>query len=179
MQQNGELNAAAPAALRALVASSVPGRVRLRGAALRSTKMLARLHEALQDCEGVTACSANARVGSVLLRYEPARLPLPELLARLAEALPPAAREAATAPQRALDAPHTRRRAQAARRRRVNAAVQCGMALSLGASLLAAATGATRAHVLAGCMFTALLAQHLYTWRRPLLRPLGISVGAR
>ena len=171
MQQEADLKA-----VRALVASSVPGRVRLRGAALRSAKVLARVCAAAQ-CEGVLECRANARVGSVLLRYEPQRLPQGELLARLAQALPPAAANAT--PLRALDAPHARRRALAVRRRRVNAAVQYGMALSLGTSLLAAATGAKGAHVLAGGVFTALLAQHLYTWRRPLLRPLGMSADAR
>ena len=164
-----------PAALRALLASSVPGRVRLRGAALRSEKALARLQAAVQECAGVTECRTNARVGSVLLRYEPQRVPPAELFARLTEVLPPV--PAAAAPRAA--APIAQRRARAQRRRRINLTTEYGMALTLGASLLAAATGAKGAHVLAGSVFTALLAQHLITYRRTLLRPLGISAGAR
>ena len=159
MLHDDEMVGGVPAALLPLLASHVPGRLRLRGAALRSAKMLARVREAVLQCDGVLECRINARVGSVLLRYEPQRLPQQALLARLATTLPAAAQQAT--PDAAAQVQRARRRRVQAARRRVNTAVQYGMALSLGTSLLAAARGATGAHVAAGNVFLALLALHV------------------
>ena len=77
-----------------ILASSIPGRLRLRAAALRHGPALSRACEALQAHPGVVSVQANARAGSLLLHYDPALLPWRQAENRLA-----AVAWAAVAPQ--------------------------------------------------------------------------------
>ena len=80
--------------MNSLVASALPGRVRLRGPVLRQARALAQARSALQAQPGVIRVQTNARVGSLLLHYDAATLPQPQ-----AEALLAAAVQAAPWPQ--------------------------------------------------------------------------------
>ena len=64
--------------MNSLVASALPGRVRLRGPVLRQARALAQARSALQAQPGVIRVQTNARVGSLLLHYDAATLPQPQ-----------------------------------------------------------------------------------------------------
>ncbi|MDO4681574.1 MAG: hypothetical protein Q4B17_02140 [Lautropia sp.] len=66
-----------------LLASRILGRIRLRGERLRSPAGLDGLQRRLQVQPGVVSVRSNARVGSLLIQYDPVRLPQPEVLGRL------------------------------------------------------------------------------------------------
>ena len=182
-----------------VLASSIPGRLRLRAAALRHEPALSRACEALQAHPGVVSVQANARAGSLLLHYDPALLPWRQAENRLAavawaavapqDAQTPKASEAPKAPK----APRRTRSAAAApplpAPARVPAApaasaqdrppANCpqanrwakrGMLMSLGASLALAATGAKSGHAVLGGVFVLLLGVHLTVHRRHLLK---------
>jgi hypothetical protein len=66
------------------VASFIPGRIRLKSPQLRNDESLgARIAEALNEVGAITDVSANARTGSVLVRYDQGRIEdLPALIDR-------------------------------------------------------------------------------------------------
>ncbi len=107
-----------------VLASSIPGRLRLRAAALRHEPVLSRACEVLQAHPGVVSVQANARAGSLLLHYDPALLPWRQAENRLAavawaavapqDAQTPKASETSEAPK-APKAPRRTRSAAAAR----------------------------------------------------------------
>ena len=181
-----------------VLASSIPGRLRLRAAALRHGPALSRACEVLQAHPGVVSVQANARAGSLLLHYDPASLPWRQAENRLA-----AVAWAAVAPQdvqtpKAPKAPRRTRSAAAARPSPARASVPAapaapaapasaqerhraichqanrwakrGMLMSLGASLALAATGAKSGHAVLGGVFVLLLGVHLTVHRRHLLK---------
>ena len=186
--------------MNSLVASALPGRVRLRGPVLRQARALAQAHSALQAQPGVIRVQTNARVGSLLLHYDAATLPQPQAEALLAAAvqaaLQPAANDDAGAAARpsspAPRQPRQNRRAAASAARAAHLSVPAappaphphhaparnvinrwakrGMLLTLGASLALAATGAKRGHAALGGVFVLLLGVHLAVHRRRLLK---------
>ena len=81
--------------MNSLVASALPGRVRLRGPVLRQARALAQARSALQAQPGVISVQTNARVGSLLLHYDAATLPQPQAEALLAAAVQAALQPAA------------------------------------------------------------------------------------
>lgn len=150
------------------IASSVPGRLRLRHAALRETACLENLRTAAGGWHGVREVEANARVGSLLVHYDAALIPQAELEVRLLGAAGLAAANDALAEPLPAKAP-----AAAGRRLNrvaVNRQAKRAMLASLGVSLALAAAGAKRWHVLTGGMFLASLLVHLTVHRRHLLR---------
>ena len=186
--------------MNSLVASALPGRVRLRGPVLRQARALAQARSALQAQPGVICVQTNARVGSLLLHYDAATLPQPQAEALLAAAvqaaLQPAANDdagAAACPSSpAPRQPRQNRRAAASAARAAHLSVPAappaphphhaparnvinrwakrGMLLTLGASLALAATGAKRGHAALGGVFVLLLGVHLAVHRRRLLK---------
>ena len=122
-----------------VLASSIPGRLRLRAAALRHAPALSRACEALQAHPGVVSVQANARAGSLLLHYDPALLPWRQAENRLAavawaavapqDAQTPKASEASEAPK-APKAPRRTRSAAAARPLPARASVPAAPAAS-------------------------------------------------
>lgn len=73
-----------------MVLSDLPGRVRLRVAGMRDDPTKAGVVlNALNALPGVRAVDVNPLTGSALLRYDPARLTLPEIQAAL---MPPGAK---------------------------------------------------------------------------------------
>lgn len=70
-----------------VLVSNVPGRIRVRGARLRVPHGLAGIQRRLQVLPGVVSVQTNARVGSLLMRYDPIRLPPEAAMSRLSDML--------------------------------------------------------------------------------------------
>lgn len=136
------------------IASSIPGRIRVRDPQLRQAERLERLRAVLAAGEGVTSSEINPTTGSLLLGYDAATV-APEIM----EALVDAAVDAELAAPR----PDT---AEA----RLNRYAKRGMLASLALSLAFAAAGKKRWHVLSGGLFLAGLGLHLAVNRKRLLR---------
>lgn len=135
------------------IVSALPGRLRLRHADWRDPSR----HQAVAErLAGMGTVSGNPAIGSLLLRYDPARTG--EVAAILAEILPPAPEPRAPA-----------RRAPGRRpigKRDLNRAAKIGAMLSLALSL-AALPGNRRLHAQAGAVFVALTLVHMAVhWRQ-------------
>ncbi len=139
------------------IVSTLPGRIRVRDAALRNPARLARLAAALGALGGVRSVQPNAGAGSIVLYYD--------VVGADIEAMEHAV-DAATDAELAAPRPAGRRSSRV----RINRYAKAGMLGSLGASLVFAAAGAKRWHVVTGGMFVACLAVHIGVHRRHLLR---------
>ena len=139
------------------VASSIPGRIRVRDTALRQPDRLARLHAMLQAVDGVHDVESKPATGSVIVHYNAAHF-APEAMETLVEQHV----DAELARPRSKFPPSTRMR--------INRAAKAGMLGSLAVSLALAATGNKRWHAASGLVFVACLGVHLTVHRRHLLR---------
>lgn len=129
-----------------MLASHIPGRLRVRDRALRGAAS-ERLAVAVGGLPGVREAVANPVAGSLLVSYDPAALDLAALLA----ALGPAARAGAEERMPALPA---------------RKLIHAGMVATFGLSVAAALAGATRAHVVLGLAFGGLVVVHVINNRR-------------
>ncbi len=159
------------------VASSLPGRIRLRHAALRNPERLARLQRTIRDWPPVRAVSVNERAGSLLVSYDAFALREDECARRCIAALAgvlPARTEAptgrATAAPAANGTPPRAPARSGAPRVRANRLAKRAMLATLAASMLLAAMGAKRWHIWTGIAFLHALGVHLWVHRRNLLR---------
>jgi hypothetical protein len=148
------------------IASSAPGRIRLRHAALRNPVRLARLAEAIGRWAHVHAISPNAPTGSLLVHYDALALEESECVRRCEDAV----QALAPAASQAVAAPAGRTRHRGSPRVRANRVAKRGMLVSLATSLLLAALGAKRGHIGAGIVFLHALGVHLWVHRHHLLR---------
>jgi len=155
------------------IASSIPGRLRLRHALLRDPARLARLVEDFRQWPQVGEVSANVRTGSLLVRYDAAALGESECARRCAAAvtglLPAPPRDAAPPIPAATLAARAGRRAGSPRVR-ANRLAKAGMLAGLAASMVVASMGAKRLHIWTGVFFLHALGVHLWVHRRNLLR---------
>ena len=167
------------------VASRLPGRLRLRGDALRQPRRNEELRLRIAAWEGVTRTEGNPATGGLLLRYDPARLDPADLEARALALVdpPPAPPQTPPAPVSpphhygAHSHPHrfpVRRPAakpaanpRATARRLTNIAMLATMAGSL-----AALAWGKKLHALIGMAHVGFLALHLFDHRRKLTRDL-------
>lgn len=139
------------------IASSIPGRIRIRDTALRQNDRLERLCALFNEHAAVWSATGNAASGSIVIHYEAADIDSERMESLVEEALD---QELAQA----------RRKLPASTRVRINRAAKVGMLGCLGASLAFAALGKKRAHVASGIAFVACLGVHLAVHRRHLLR---------
>lgn len=139
------------------IVSSLPGRIRLRDAALKNPARSARLAAALAALPAVASVEANCTVGSLLIHYDAAQC-ASDAIERQVEA----ALDAELQLPRSALPPSTRVR--------INRAAKYGMLASLGSSLVLAALGNKRWHAATGLVFVACLGAHLTVHRRHLLR---------
>ncbi|MER2551675.1 MAG: HMA2 domain-containing protein [Thauera sp.] len=139
------------------IASSTPGRVRIRDLALRNPTRMERVESALDRIDGIHDIVPNAAAGSIVLHYDATAIEPDELEHRI-DAIVDAALAAPGKPGR-----HKLRR-------QANRAAKIGMLGSLGASLALAATGNKRWHAVTGGVFVACLGVHLGLHRKALLR---------
>lgn len=147
-----------------LIASSLPGRMRLRHQAWRQVPELQELATAAGRWPGILGVDANPLTGSLLLHYDPDRLPQAELEAAIATM----ARE--HLPEPPAGGRREPRRGRGTPRVRANRVAKRGMVITLAASLALAAARSKRWHIYTGNAFLAFLAIHLYVYRRHLLR---------
>ncbi|HRJ61479.1 MAG TPA: hypothetical protein PKZ97_13600 [Azospirillaceae bacterium] len=174
------------------VASRLPGRLRLRGDALRRPRRNQELRAQIAAWEGVTAAEGNPATGGLLLRYDPARLDPAELEARalaLIDPPPPAPPQAppahvATPPHHYGAHSHPHRfpvkRPAAAKsgtnpganpRATARHLTNIAMLATMAGSLAALAWG-KKLHALIGMAHVGFLALHLLDHRRKLIRDL-------
>lgn len=155
------------------IASSIPGRLRLRHTLLRDPARLARLVEDFRQWPQVGEVSANVRTGSLLVRYDAAALREEECTRRCAAAvaglLPTPLEDAAPPIPATTPATRAGRRAGTSRVR-ANRLAKAGMLAGLAASMVLAAMGAKRLHIWTGVFFLHALGVHLWVHRRNLLR---------
>lgn len=138
------------------IASSSPGRIRVKDPALRGRDCLSRVHKELAPLEGVRELRPNLVAGSIVVFFDHGEVSPAKLEQRIEQAL-----------DAALAAP---RKARRSIHNRVNRAAKIGMLGSLGASLALAATGNKRWHAVTGGVFVACLGVHLGLHRKALMR---------
>lgn len=138
------------------IASSSPGRIRVKDPALRGRDCLSRVHKELAPLEGVRELRPNLVAGSIVVFFDHGEVSPAKLEQRIEQAL-----------DAALAAP---RKARRSIHNRVNRAAKIGMLGSLGASLALAATGNKRWHAVTGGVFVACLGVLLGLHRKALLR---------
>lgn len=162
---------AATTAQRALIAASIPGRLRLRDARLGQAATGRALAETLRTLDGVFSVEARPDSCSLLLHYDSARCQRAAMedaaLAAVALVFP----EGTQVPdirtvRRATPRPAGNSRRQ--RSRDWNRVAKLGMLASLPVSLALAAAGAKKLHIVSGGAFTLLLLVHLIVHRRHL-----------
>ncbi|CCG42442.1 HMA2 domain-containing protein [Magnetospirillum molischianum] len=150
------------------IASALPGRLRLRDAVWRSPARNEAIRSELAGWDGVDTVEGNPRGGSLLIRYDPARLTPAKIEAQLIErfdiatksARPASRQRAGWASDEFLDSLATR---QANRTAKIGLLASTAvMLLSLGFS--------KRLHAAAGGVNLALLAVHLIYNRQKMLR---------
>ncbi|MDD3529660.1 MAG: hypothetical protein PHS77_07255 [Gallionellaceae bacterium] len=148
------------------IASSIPGRMRLRHPALRDPARMQQLLVAIGTWPGTLGHIVNTRTGSLLLTYDPSLIKEADCRARaesaieaLAPASPPPAEAKARSPR------HSRIVSK-----RINTMSKRTMLASLAASMLLAAVGAKRGHIWTGLVFLHALGAHLWVYRRTLLK---------
>lgn len=149
------------------IASSTPGRLRLRHAALRNPERLDLLTRTIAGWSPVREVAANARTGSLLVNYETSAMEEADFARRCEAALlallpMKETAVAVAAPKRATRSGATRVRA--------NRLAKRGMLASLAVSMLLAAIGAKRWHIGTGAFFLHALGVHLWAHRRHLFR---------
>ena len=165
------------------IASHVPGRLRLRHAALRRAGVVDDVVVAITSGEGVTSVTGNPRTAGILVLYDVARLPPPEAEALAWAALveiaglanadwpdgggDPDEPDAVRIEPEATPRPSGRTRF-ATTYRKIRVPVNVAMLATLGGSLLALGIG-RKAHAALGVAHLGVLALHLVQYRRRLV----------
>ncbi|GAB1394457.1 hypothetical protein MASR1M60_26210 [Rhodocyclaceae bacterium] len=149
------------------IASSIPGRIRLRHTSLRNPRHLAQLATEIGTWSQVQSVVPNVRAGSLRVLYDAAALQETDCINRCE-----------TIVQKLL--PHaTLRKPVGAQQSKVRGRIRLfnlnrlakrGMLASLTVSMLLAAAGAKKWHALTGGFFLHALGIHLWTHRRHLLK---------
>jgi hypothetical protein len=152
-----------------LVASSLPGRLRLRDRSLREPALLERTRKSIAGWKDVQAVEANPRAGSLLVRYDADRLPQASVEARARAAMERMTGKGTARVGVGGTAAQARQKSGTLRVR-ANRWAKRGMLASLGVSLALALAGSKRWHALTGVLFLHALGVHLWVHRRHLLR---------
>lgn len=150
-----------------MIASFTEGRVRLRAAALRDPEKLRQVEDTIRSQDGVLHTLANPRTGSLLVEYDPERIPRQNLFmaAELLEKELGLSRE------------------KPERRKKTVQLITPGTELmllagALGFSMLGGVVS-KRLHVAAGALFLLAAGRHLYSRRRRFPLPRWIFAGVQ
>ncbi len=143
-----------------MIASSTPGRIRLRHPSLRDPQRSERLPLQVARWRHVREVRANPQAGSLIVRYDNEKLNDASLARRLESSIT----KLGATPLKLPAKPGGTTRVQA------NRWAKRGMLGSLAVSLVLAAAGQKRWHALSGGGFLASLAVHLWVHRRHILR---------
>lgn len=155
------------------VASRLPGRLRLRGDALRQPRRNAELRTLFAGWDGVIAAEGAPATGGILLRYDPARVAPADIEARALAAVdpPPIPPQTPLAAVRVSAAHRYPIKPPAIKPVSARRLVNIGMLASMAGSLIALAYG-KKLHALIGVAHLGFLALHLVDHRRKLIRDL-------
>lgn len=161
-----------------LIASSLPGRLRLRAPALRQTTARRTLADRLMSLVGALDVVENPRAGSLVLNYDAKRVDATTIeraavgAARALGMVPSTGKPPKVVTKQArTSAPSPAKRAVSPSLRvRANRVAKRGMLGSLMVSMALAAAGSRRWHVISAGAFLAFLALHLTVHRRHVLR---------
>lgn len=151
------------------IRSSVPGRLRIRCEDLRAPECLRDLEGWIAGLPGVDATRANPVSGSLVVEYDPQLLSRTELEERVrAHFEEPSIGDFAQ--DSAVDAEDEEPvlRVRRFNERKVNQVAKIAGMATLGVSMVAAAAGRKRLHIVTGGMFLGCLAAHLVVHRRRL-----------
>jgi cation transport ATPase len=141
------------------IASSLPGRLRIRWQALSSADCAQRLSQSLRELPGFKSAEHKIDARSLIVFYDPAKLPVETLEAAL-----DAFCDAEQATRR-----KTRHRVLRASQQ-ANRFAKIGMLGSLAVSLALIAARQKKSHALWGVVFLLFLAIHLVHYRRLIFR---------
>lgn len=137
--------------------SAVDGRIRIRYPLWRESSRLDGAAERLRGLEGVTAVSANARAGSILVHYDPGQVELKQMKTRVLGVIN--TRNIRPTPVAPAIENHL---ADVT----LTGTINLGMLASLGLAF----TGSRRLHRRAGKVFLWFVAAHLFVYRKKLLK---------
>ncbi|MBK6998866.1 MAG: hypothetical protein IPH35_02435 [Rhodoferax sp.] len=156
-----------------VLASCLPGRIRLRHPALREGRCNARLQAALHTLDGALIVEPNVTVGSLLFHYDLTRCDQRTMESQVAILCGRVLGEPATAsdlPDEAkmATAPVVERRRSTPRQ--FNRVAKVAMLASFPLSLALAALGKKNLHAVTGGVFTLFLLVHLGVHRRNLIK---------
>ncbi|MDQ7988355.1 MAG: hypothetical protein REI09_01865 [Candidatus Dactylopiibacterium sp.] len=143
------------------IASSLPGRLRLRDPRVRTPEWLAATCRALEALPATLEVRANPAACSLLVRYD---------ADRHAQAAFEADVLALVAAPAGVSAARGSAPGRKAWRLRANRYAKYGAIASLAVSMAAAAAGRKRLHIVTGGVFLVCLGAHMYIHRRHLLR---------
>ena len=144
------------------LASSVPGRIRLRDPALREPQRSARLKAALMEVGSMMTVEANPISGSLLLRYDVTQC---DRTAMEEKVMALTAHEFGSCTTRPRKRPAGRATA-----RRLNRFAKLSMLGCFPISLVFAAMGGKRLHAVTGVLFSLAMLLHLAIHRRHVLK---------
>lgn len=144
------------------IASHVAGRLRLRHPELRRTGRNAELAALLGGWEGVTGAEGKPACGSIVLRYDPARLLPAEAEARISALFPVAKAEVVVAGE--ADSPEDGLSLWS-----FNRPAKIGMLTALAGTLVALSVG-KQLHAVFGALHVAFLLVHLANHRKKILQ---------
>lgn len=139
------------------IVSAVPGRIRIKDAALAQAALGEKITQRLKRDLAVTATRINVGAASIVVNYDATALSPAEAQRQIERLLADELGQPPLAPRRR------------SRRLRVNRYAKIAALTSLGASLAFAAAGRKRLHVLTGSIFVASLGVHLAIFRRTLV----------
>ena len=139
-----------------MIASFYDGRVRIRMEALRNPANMVMVENFIKGQDGVLEIVANPRTGSLLVLYDPEKIPRDTLLS------------AAQALEAQLPASGGPARKHCGCCKPFSRKTETGLLAGLYAATLAGGFVSSRVHVTAALLFTALAGLHLYN-RRQLL----------
>jgi len=172
-----------------VIASSIPGRLRLRHAVLRHSDVLQEAQQIVRAWPEIWNVDVNAKSGSLVVLYPPDPALQPnyeklgvELMARftnLSTNTNAYGLEQAPKNHPSQDRVNTSNSSEkekvshksaAARGKQINRVAKRTMMASLAASMLAAAVGTKKMHIWTGLIFMHALGAHLWFYRRTLLK---------
>lgn len=146
------------------ITSFIEGRVRLRHDAFKDAARVAMINQILPGLPGILEVVANSRTGSLLIHYDCDELDRDAVLALLRQGETMLGLQSDAADGECGSLPPTVRETMSPLR--WQRSMYMAMLASLGASLAFGLTGRLRPHMLAGSVFVALNAVHMWDRRK-------------
>jgi hypothetical protein len=146
------------------IASAIPGRIRLRFSNVETGQQLEAFSLSCREQSAVTSVRINLPARSLILHFDPDTCPLATMLEWLETRLTVVGKAAA------VSTPAKPGKRPRPLKLRINRVAKIGAISSLTASMIWAATGNKRLHIVSGAVFLGFLAVHMGVYRRNLVR---------